>query len=302
VDIQTACDSFEWIDGKTYTESNNSATHTLINAAGCDSIVTLDLTIIKTSTGVDIQTACNSFTWIDGKTYTESNNLATYTLVNTAGCDSIVTLDLNILKSTTGEDIQTACDSFTWIDGKTYTESNNSATHTLINVAGCDSIITLYLTIIKINTSLAINDSAFISAQNGANYQWLDCDNGHKVINGANTQYIDILKSGNYAIEITLMGCIDTTDCFNFSLVGISETKFENVKIYPNPNNGIVNIHFGGLLNPVIRVLTLEGKLVYQQEKINSNEFQFKLDVESGVYFIEIYSQQEKSVYKLVKN
>ncbi len=299
-DVKTACNSYKWIDGKTYTESNNSATYTLVNSAGCDSVVSLDLIILK-STGVDIQTACDSFTWIDGKTYTESNNSATHTLVNAAGCDSIVTLDLTILKSTTGVDIQTACDSYEWIDGETYAESNNSATHRLVNAAGCDSIVTLNLTFIKINTSLALNDSAIISAQDGANYQWLDCDNGRKVINGANTQNFDILKSGNYAIEITLMGCIDTTDCFNISLVGISEAKFENVKVYPNPNNGIVNIHFGGLLNPVIRVLTLEGKLVYEQEKINSNEFQFKLDVESGVYFIEIYSQQEKSVYKLVK-
>ncbi|MBK6285915.1 MAG: hypothetical protein IPF54_27415 [Draconibacterium sp.] len=99
-----------------------------------------DLTILK-SASRDIQTACDSYKWIDGKTYTESNNSATHTLLNSAGCDSIITLDLTILNSSTGTDIQTICDSFTWIDGKTYTESNNSATHTLLNSAGCDSIV-----------------------------------------------------------------------------------------------------------------------------------------------------------------
>ena len=44
-DVITACDSYTWIDGNTYTSSNNTATHTLTNAAGCDSVVTLDLTI-----------------------------------------------------------------------------------------------------------------------------------------------------------------------------------------------------------------------------------------------------------------
>ena len=36
-------------------------------------------------------------------------------------------------------------DSFTWIDGVTYTSSNNTATHTLTNISGCDSVVTLNL-------------------------------------------------------------------------------------------------------------------------------------------------------------
>ena len=148
-DVQTACDSYTWIDGNTYTTSNNTATFTLSNAAGCDSVVTLDLTINNSTTGTDVQTACDSYTWIDGNTYTSSNNTATFTIANgaTNGCDSIVTLDLTILNSTTGTDVQTACGSYTWIDGNTYTASNNTATFTVPNAAGCDSIITLDLTI-----------------------------------------------------------------------------------------------------------------------------------------------------------
>ena len=114
---------------------------------GCDSVVTLDLTILSSNTGVDVQSHCDSYTWIDGITYTSSNNTATDTIVNAAGCDSVVTLDLTILNSTSGVDVQTHCDSYTWIDGITYTSSNNTATHNLINAAGCDSIVTLDFTI-----------------------------------------------------------------------------------------------------------------------------------------------------------
>ena len=146
-DTQVHCDSFTWIDGITYTSSNNTATHTIVNAAGCDSIVTLDLTILNSTTGVDVQSHCDSYTWIDGITYTSSNNTATHTIVNAAGCDSVVTLDLTILNSTSGVDVQSHCDSYTWIDGNTYTNSNNTATVTLINDAGCDSVVTLDLTV-----------------------------------------------------------------------------------------------------------------------------------------------------------
>ena len=147
VDTQTACDSLTWIDGVTYTSSNNTATYTLTNAVGCDSVVTLDLTINYSNSGIDTITACDSYTWIDGITYTSSNNTATHTLTNAAGCDSVVTLDLTINYSTTGTDLITACDSLTWIDGVTYTSSNNTATHTLTNAVSCDSVVTLDLTI-----------------------------------------------------------------------------------------------------------------------------------------------------------
>ena len=45
---------------------------------------------------IDIQVACNEFTWIDGLMYTASNNIATHVLTNTYGYNSVVVLDLTI--------------------------------------------------------------------------------------------------------------------------------------------------------------------------------------------------------------
>ena len=62
-DIQFACDSLTWIDGITYTASNNTATHTLTAANGCDSIVSLDLIINYSpvfSFASDTISACNT--------------------------------------------------------------------------------------------------------------------------------------------------------------------------------------------------------------------------------------------------
>jgi hypothetical protein len=165
-DVKNACDSYTWIDGVTYTTNNNTATHTLTSTSGCDSVVTLNLTINHSSTGTDVQTACNSFIWIDGVTYTASNNTATHTLTNSVGCDSVVTLNLTINHSTTGTDIQTACSSFTWIDGITYTSNNNIATHTLTNAVGCDSLVTLNLTI-NSNTGTDVQTAC-------DSYTWID--------------------------------------------------------------------------------------------------------------------------------
>lgn len=146
-DVIVACDSFTWIDGITYTSSNNSVSHKIPNAAGCDSIVTLNLTITHPTYSLDKHTVCDSFTWIDGNTYTQSNTTATHVLTNAAGCDSIITLNLQINHTTYSTDTQFACDDYTWIDGNTYFESNNTATFRTTNSMGCDSIITLDLTL-----------------------------------------------------------------------------------------------------------------------------------------------------------
>ncbi len=147
---ETACDSYEW-NGTTYTETDDY-TQTFLAANGCDSIVTLHLTINNATTGIDTQVACDSYTWIDGVTYTESTDVPTFTLSNAEGCDSVVTLHLTINHSNTGIDEQTACDSYEWIDGVTYTESTDAPTFTLTNAEGCDSIVTLHLTINNSNT------------------------------------------------------------------------------------------------------------------------------------------------------
>ena len=147
VDVHEACDHFTWIDGVRYTENNNTATYVLTNAAGCDSVVTLNLTIKNSLSSIDEQVACNEYTWINGITYTESTNEPVFTLTSENGCDSVVTLHLTINKSTEGVDEHTACGEYTWIDGVTYTESNNTATYVLTNAAGCDSVVTLNLTI-----------------------------------------------------------------------------------------------------------------------------------------------------------
>ena len=169
-DYKTVCDGelpYIW-NGTPYTASDNY-TETLTAANGCDSVVTLHLTVNYSTTGIDEQVACDNFTWIDGQTYTESTNTPTITLTNAAGCDSVVTLHLTINHSTFGIDEQVACNSYTWIDGQTYTESTNTPTITLTNAAGCDSVVTLFLTI-NHPTNQSFSEIAYDT------YTWTDGD------------------------------------------------------------------------------------------------------------------------------
>ncbi|MBO4588489.1 MAG: T9SS type A sorting domain-containing protein [Bacteroidales bacterium] len=143
----TACDSYTWIDTVTYTETPTDAMPTFVlqNQYGCDSTVTLNLTINYSNSDTVAQTACDMYTWaMTGQTYTTSGYYFD-TVQNQYGCDSIVVLNLTVNPSTASNDTMTVCDSYTWNN----TNYNTSGTYTanLLNAAGCDSTATLYLTV-----------------------------------------------------------------------------------------------------------------------------------------------------------
>ena len=68
---------------------------TLQTAAGCDSVLILDLTINSSYTApIDTLIACDSLVW-QGTTYTTSG-IYYDSLQTVSGCDSILILDLTI--------------------------------------------------------------------------------------------------------------------------------------------------------------------------------------------------------------
>ena len=91
----TACDDFLW-DGVVY-DSTNSYTNSYIDINGCDSVVTLNLTINDSYSGSLDVTVCDDFLW-DGVVY-DSTGSYNNSYIDINGCDSIVTLNLTINES-----------------------------------------------------------------------------------------------------------------------------------------------------------------------------------------------------------
>ena len=147
---ETACVSYLWNE-TTYTESGDYIQHfTDVNA--CDSTVTLHLTILPASVGDTTAFACDSFDWYEHTNITESTETLTHTFTNVLGCDSVVTLHLTVGHSNTGDTTAFACNTFDWYEHTGITESTETLTHTFTNVSGCDSVVTLHLTVGHSNT------------------------------------------------------------------------------------------------------------------------------------------------------
>lgn len=143
----TACDGYASPDGLELWTISGTYVDTLVLFGGCDSIITVQLTIINSTASQISATVCDSYTSPDGlETWTVSGTYLN-TLVNSVGCDSIITVQLTILNSTSSEIAVTECDNFASPDGLEIWTESGTYLDTLINAAGCDSIITVQLTI-----------------------------------------------------------------------------------------------------------------------------------------------------------
>ena len=139
-DTATACDEYYW-NGKTYTQSGTYI-DTIPSIAGCDSIVTLHLTINQTQYTEETVTACDSYTW-KGAVYTESGAY-TYTTTTEQGCEKIEVLHLTITNSIIMEDTIFGCKFAVRENGNIYTESGTYY-DTLQTINGCDSIEVIHV-------------------------------------------------------------------------------------------------------------------------------------------------------------
>jgi hypothetical protein len=310
IDTHNACDSLVWIDGNTYYTSTNIPTFNIVGGAvnGCDSVITLNLTINNSAIGSDVQTACGSYTWIDGNTYTSSTNAPTFNIVNGAvnGCDSLVTLNLTINNSTTGTDIQSACESYTWIDGVTYNTSTSTPTYNLVEGAtnGCDSLVTLNLTIIPTPNNTITTSSTTITANEiGATYQWIDCSNGNTNIPGETNTNFTATTNGDYAVIVTMNSCSDTSSCETISSVSVSENNLsDQFRIYPNPVKDQLTIE-SDITDLKITLADITGKnQPIEINKINSKTSTLSFsELPSGIYFITLSSNNNTITKKVIK-
>jgi hypothetical protein len=295
------------MDGITYTESNQVATYTLVNSAGCDSTITLNLTIDPIhlpSSGVDQITSCDSYTWIDGITYTANNSTATFVLENAGGCDSTVTLDLTITSSSVGVETVTTCEPFTWINGVTYQASTTTAQYMLQNAEGCDSLVTLNLTVLNptLNLGVAANGASLTSLEQNATYKWINCAN--PTVTLSTNQQFTASENGTYAVILTSEICperVDTSACFVVDFTNISSLSATAVQIFPTPSESQLFIQAAVMLRKV-SLLDALGKTIETKEP-NSKEVSFDLQhVASGTLFIEVTDEQNnRMVYKHIK-
>ena len=269
----------------------NSGTYldTLVNNAGCDSIITLNLNILPNSFDTISVTTCDSFTAPSGKVWNVSGSYID-TLSNSNGCDSLLTIQLTILSSTSASITTTSCSTYVTPSGKILT-TTGTYFDTIPNAAGCDSVITINLTIVPVNVSVTQSGATLMAQAGNASFSWLECvGNGYNVIPGETNASFTPAQNGDFAVEVTQNGCVDTSLCINVINVGVNEIEAgRGLVVFPNPNSGrfMVEVPLG--LSGELSIFSGQGQIVYQSG--NTSQFvDVNINTSSGFYMIRFVS------------
>ena len=233
--------------------------------------------------------------------------MATYLMTTSYGCDSLISLDLTISSSSSTIDVIDTCDSYTWIDGNTYTSSNNTATYTLMNAAGCDSIVALDLNITEINPTIEIVDDStlfvYLDSNNSATYQWLDCNNNFSPLFGdTNTTFVT-QTPGDYAVEVTLNNCSVISDCFTIistSFIDDLSAHF-GIKLFPNPTSDDIIISLDRINSVDIVLTDIYGKVLLQQPNLSDKDYINITSFAPGIYIVKIISTKGNGEQRIIK-
>ena len=213
----TGSNNISICNGASYTPPGGSAQTTtgvyithITNAAGCDSTITTNLTVIPNSSSSKSLSICNgaSYTPPGGSAQTTTGVYITH-ISNTAGCDSTITTNLTVIPNSSSSRSLSICEGDTVIlpDSRIATPTvSGDFISTVQNANGCDSTITTHITV---NTVPILNASA----------SQIDCFGNTGSVSlsasGGTTPYsygpapTVALSEGNYIYIVT-----DSNNCF----------------------------------------------------------------------------------------
>ena len=332
-------------EGSVYTENGFNAseagtyTQNLQTIDGCDSVVTLTLTVNPVESTTLLASIC------EGSVYTENGFNAseagtyTQTLQTVNGCDSIVTLTLTV------NPVESTNLSAAICEGSVYTENGfniseaGTYTQNLQTINGCDSIVTLTLTVNPVaNTTLSAaicegstyTENGFNVSEPGTYTQNLQsvngCDSVVTLTLTVNPTYnitIDASindgetyeengfsesEAGTYVHTLQAENGCDSVITLNLtvnsSLNDIVASAIE-VSLYPNPAQSFVNMELSGEASEtMVQLFDIQGKIL-RTYTLENGKKTLRIDLDglpAACYYLHIISDNRVVVKKIIKN
>ena len=269
----------------------------------CDSVKLIDL-IVKKHTYKSMSVShCGAYASPSGKYVWNSDGVYQDIIPNFEGCDSVLTIILKITEPTYATHHVNACQKFVAFSGSTTWNSSGIYHDTVTNNAGCDSIITVILTLNHPDTGVINFGNQLIAKANDGLYQWLDCNLNFAQVDGAEGQSFYAKTNGSYALDVADNGCRDTTSCYRLYRVSAAHIKQSQLSIYPNPSDGIFKIKNpkgSSIQAEIYNAVGIKIKNV-SLPKLSTSELNLS-DQADGMYFLQLVDKQGNKVhFSLIK-
>lgn len=246
-----------------------------------------------------------SYSWDSGQSTSSISNLIagdySLTITDNEGC----TLDSTFIVNSgglTSSDAQTICSGTTYTFGSQTLSAAGEYTETFTSVSGCDSTVTLTLTVVEINsTTTLINFQTIQSNQLSASYQWIDCVSENPIA-GATENVLIATENGSYAVTVSLDGCSSTSDCLTINTLSTGDSPNGiSVVLYPNPVSDILHVTSKEILVGIIQLIDQTGSIVSEYVYDGTSTVIDVTNLANGMYTLQFKDSFVRTV-KFVKN
>ena len=138
-------DSLHFFDTVLYTTGFYN--RTIFNTYGCDSVITMDLTVSDTKTQTFADTICDGETLAFADTLLKTTGTYSRRLTTYKGCDSLLTINLLVGKKYNIKIDTAFCDGGQYAFSDTVVKTTGIYTRHYLTYLGCDSIVTADVTV-----------------------------------------------------------------------------------------------------------------------------------------------------------
>ena len=289
----TICKNNPYYFNQHWLDSSGLYKDTLVNYAGCDSFISLQLVVKPISITNSQSSICGNQTYSFHHQLLNHSGVYHDTLQNYLGCDSTVILHLQVNISSSSNVTESVCSNRPYHFNHLYLDSSGIFHDTIPNYSGCDSTITLNLTMYPEHprvTNVLGKLTAFGSGYD--HLYWMNCYT-KSFVSSANPY--DVNESGNYAVVVTQGNCSDTSACINVDISCYLEAT-------PNPakDEMTIKIKCGDKAFHVLLTDVLGRTLMYDEIE-NVGQFTlYRNRLPSGIYFLYLSNKHFVEMVKKV--
>ncbi len=156
--------------------------------------------------------------------------------------------------------------------------------------------------IVPVETSVNFND---LSSQSTTSWQWT-FEGGIPATSTEQNPTVTYNEVGVYDVTLIVSNGTETDTLYKQDYIDVrdfSVSEIDNMmaEIYPNPASNFVKIRFNGALDKAdVVIVNMLGQKVYQADNLPTNT-ELVLDItswNSGVYFVNVYANNKRSLLK----
>ncbi len=144
---RTICEGDSIVVGNSVYKTSGIYMDTLLNRFDCDSVITTHLTVCPVSDTVLYVERCEGESYTIGTSKYDVSGIYSQTLTNQWGCDSTVTVHLEVFPVSETLIEEEICEGDSLVVGPSVYKTAGVYSDVLVNRYGCDSVVTLNLTV-----------------------------------------------------------------------------------------------------------------------------------------------------------